>query len=472
MATSTPSSQSGGDQQQQPSSSQFRPLLIVVEGNISAGKTTLCRDLAAALGYEVFLEPTVANPYLERYYKEPKKYALPLQMWMLEHRFRSYLEALKWTWADNSGNCDEAAAASSARPGGILLDRSIFSDWVFAKKNFDDGNISEEGYDEYMAVRKQMLARIPFPDVVINLNVSPDECFRRVHCERQRACESGIPLEYLQGLNDCYNELVVEFTTRGVHVNDIVSDAFVECSVVAAELQKHIATTRSPEFAARQRQRQRQRQQQAEEETGAPTGAPANTMTTIFASTCPESMQRDVLEMIRTRPTFGRAAAVTGAGGLRERAGEQVFDMDMSKIQNAEETLNQSERERRRQQQQQEDEDEVVREQERQQQQQGAVATTTPATANQRASATTKSRRRRTKQGSPTTIVAGIEDLDGSDDNGGDDKTARRLAVGDAEEEEEEDEEAEEDIDYADAAAKAASAASAAAPALPEVVAL
>ena len=42
-----------------------RIMLIVVEGNISAGKSTLCRALADELGYELFLEPMITNPYIE-----------------------------------------------------------------------------------------------------------------------------------------------------------------------------------------------------------------------------------------------------------------------------------------------------------------------------------------------------------------------------------------------------------------------
>ena len=44
--------------------------LIIVEGNIAAGKSTLCKDLATILNYGLFIEPTDSNPYLEKYYKE------------------------------------------------------------------------------------------------------------------------------------------------------------------------------------------------------------------------------------------------------------------------------------------------------------------------------------------------------------------------------------------------------------------
>ena len=56
---------------------------MLLKGNISAGKSTLCRELASALGFELFLEPVVTNPYLEKYYAEPTKYGLAMQVcWM------------------------------------------------------------------------------------------------------------------------------------------------------------------------------------------------------------------------------------------------------------------------------------------------------------------------------------------------------------------------------------------------------
>lgn len=64
--------------------------LIIVEGNISAGKSTLCRMLSDELNYALFLEPTVENPFLDRFYKEPRKFALPMQLWLLKQRYITY----------------------------------------------------------------------------------------------------------------------------------------------------------------------------------------------------------------------------------------------------------------------------------------------------------------------------------------------------------------------------------------------
>jgi deoxyadenosine/deoxycytidine kinase len=57
--------------------------LIIVEGNISAGKSTLCTNLGEFLNFKVFFEPVTNNPYLSLFYKEPKKYAMKMQLWLL-----------------------------------------------------------------------------------------------------------------------------------------------------------------------------------------------------------------------------------------------------------------------------------------------------------------------------------------------------------------------------------------------------
>ena len=154
--------------------------LIIVEGNIAAGKSTLCTQLAKELGFALFLEPTAVNPYLELYYAEPKKYALALQIWILKQRYITYVNALKLVHSGCSGE----------NVNGVILDRSIWSDAVFAMKNYQDGNISQQGFEYYCAVRKKLLQDLVPPDALLYLDVPAEECHRRVHHLRQRGCKA------------------------------------------------------------------------------------------------------------------------------------------------------------------------------------------------------------------------------------------------------------------------------------------
>ena len=70
-------------------------------------------------GLSLFLEPADANPLLERYYQEPGKYALAMQLWILRQRFVSTVRAIKAV----------ADAAEQGGAGGAVLDRSIYSDF-------------------------------------------------------------------------------------------------------------------------------------------------------------------------------------------------------------------------------------------------------------------------------------------------------------------------------------------------------
>jgi NADH dehydrogenase (ubiquinone) 1 alpha subcomplex subunit 10 len=97
-----------------------------------------------------------------------------MQLWLLTQRYYTYISALEHILETGAG---------------VILDRSVYSDWVFAERNRLDGNIPEDGFQLYLSLRKKMLERLPAPQVMIYLDVSPEECYRRVHNLRQRTCE-------------------------------------------------------------------------------------------------------------------------------------------------------------------------------------------------------------------------------------------------------------------------------------------
>jgi len=62
------------------------PKFIAVEGAIGVGKTTLAKRLAASFNYDVLLEAAEENPFLERFYSDRKRHALPTQLFFLFQR--------------------------------------------------------------------------------------------------------------------------------------------------------------------------------------------------------------------------------------------------------------------------------------------------------------------------------------------------------------------------------------------------
>ena len=135
------------------------------------------------------------NPFLELYYAEPKRYALVMQIWLLKQRYRTYVNAIKYLVSNPEIQC-------------VVLDRSIYSDGTFAEQNFKDGNFTKEAYDYYKALSAQMMAQLPPPSLVLYLDVSAECCHKRIHDLRQRECENGIPLPYLQGLEQCHHNMI------------------------------------------------------------------------------------------------------------------------------------------------------------------------------------------------------------------------------------------------------------------------
>jgi len=168
------------------------PRFIVVSGLIGVGKSTFTKKLAELLGYRAIFEPVESNPYLEKFYKEPKKWAYPMQEFLKSRRFAAYQFAF---WGLRH---DEFP--------GVILDRSIQEDTVFSEINANMGNIHPLDWQTYLRGFQDMQAFLPEPDVYIFLDAPPEVCHARI-AKRAREAEcggAGVPLDYLKTLHDGY----------------------------------------------------------------------------------------------------------------------------------------------------------------------------------------------------------------------------------------------------------------------------
>ncbi|MBF0440385.1 MAG: deoxynucleoside kinase [Oligoflexales bacterium] len=200
-------------------------MLIIVEGNIGVGKSTLSRKLAEEYDFRLFEEGADTNAdfkqYLSLYYREPSRYALEMQFWLLSTRFRQHQEAIEHI--HNTGQC-------------CIMDRSIYGDTVFAKRNYLDGNISRLGYDSYRKHRDVMLRFLMVPQLTIYLDAPSDVCLNRI-AMRNRSAEAGIPITYLEGLSSLYKELLVELEERNSTVEIIDWSTFQSVDVVKSRIE-------------------------------------------------------------------------------------------------------------------------------------------------------------------------------------------------------------------------------------------
>ncbi len=187
--------------------------LIIIEGGIASGKSTLTKNLAEKLNYKAFYEPVEQNPYLEKYYSDPKTYALEMQWWFLAHRFQMHREAINHIWKTGQS---------------VIMDRSVYGDEVFACLNYEEGNITKEGWETYKKHRFVMFNYLMVPHYTIYLDVLPEICLGRIKNLRGRDCESNISLSYLQHLNDLNEELLINLQYMGSKVHKFNNDSFLK----------------------------------------------------------------------------------------------------------------------------------------------------------------------------------------------------------------------------------------------------
>jgi deoxyguanosine kinase len=155
---------------------------IVVEGPIGAGKTSLAQRLGRHLGAQLMLEQPDANPFLERFYRDRKRFALSTQLCFLLQRAAQITEL---------GQLDLFR-------GQVITDFLLDKDALFARLTLSDDELKL-----YQMIHAQIAPHAPAPDLVIYLQASPDILAERV-ARRANPIEVGISESYLRALAESY----------------------------------------------------------------------------------------------------------------------------------------------------------------------------------------------------------------------------------------------------------------------------
>lgn len=206
--------------------------VVVLAGMIALGKSSMAELLGDKLGYKVFYESVEDNPILPLFYTasaeeiQAKRYPFLLQLHFLDTRFRAIKKALI--------------------DGNNILDRSIYEDWYFAKKNMELGRMSTMEFEIYEKLLRNMMdetKELPkkAPDVLIYLRGSFETVMNRIQTRGRRFELSEELRDYYHYLwKDYDNWLYNDYKSSPVVVVDMDNLDFVNNEEDAAVVIKAI----------------------------------------------------------------------------------------------------------------------------------------------------------------------------------------------------------------------------------------
>jgi len=166
------------------------PRYIVIEGPIGVGKTSLAKRLAEDFGGELLLEDAEENPFLARFYRNPRHAALPTQLFFLFQRAQQ-IQALR-----------QSDMFAPVRIADFILEK----DRLFAQLTLDDDELQL-----YEQVYNNITVDAPQPDLVIYLQAPVDVLLNRVQ-KRGREYERFIETNYLERLVEAYTRFFYHYS--------------------------------------------------------------------------------------------------------------------------------------------------------------------------------------------------------------------------------------------------------------------
>jgi len=179
---------------------------ITIEGNIGAGKTSLAKMLAKDFNGKLILEQFADNPFLPHFYKNPKQYAFPLELFFLAERYQQLAEA-------------------AASPD--LFHSLLVTDYLFAKSYlFASINLEEEEMKLFKRLGMIMQSSLPEPELLVYLH-SPVKRLMENISNRGRSYEKDISAAYLQRIQNSYFDFFKTQPQLRIAVIDVSKIDFV-----------------------------------------------------------------------------------------------------------------------------------------------------------------------------------------------------------------------------------------------------
>ena len=185
--------------------SKFR--YVAIEGNIGAGKTSLATQLASDFNTKLVLERFKENPFLPEFYKDPDRFAFPLEMSFLADRYQQLLDDLT--------QCNLVKE-------NVIGDYDANKSLIFAKIT-----LQKEEFTLYKKLFQIMHKELPKPDAYVYLYQNTERLLENIK-NRGRDFEQEIEASYLQKINEGYIEFIKKQHIDTIKIIDISEMDFVD----------------------------------------------------------------------------------------------------------------------------------------------------------------------------------------------------------------------------------------------------
>jgi deoxyadenosine/deoxycytidine kinase len=192
-----------------------------VEGPIGVGKTSLARLLARELNARLVLEEVDDNPFIVRFYEDPEKYALPVQLYFLLTRYNQQRKL---------GQQD-------------LFSQATVADYLFAKDRIFAGlNLAPDEMTLYENVYRLLDAQMAKPDLVVYITARVEVLADRLR-KRNREFERYISFEYLERVLTAFRDFFFYYEETPLLVVESSEIDFVEHSDDLRDLIREVERT-------------------------------------------------------------------------------------------------------------------------------------------------------------------------------------------------------------------------------------
>ena len=171
---------------------------ITIEGNIGAGKTTLAHLLSKHYNARLILEQFADNPFLPKFYEDPKQYAFPLELFFMAERFKQLKELLQQK---------------------DLFQSITISDYLFTKcLLFAKVNLPDDEFKLYQRLFDIVHQQLIQPDILIYLHAPVSRLQQNIK-KRARPYEQKIPDDYLLSIQETYTRYIKQHQVRTIFVD-------------------------------------------------------------------------------------------------------------------------------------------------------------------------------------------------------------------------------------------------------------